>query len=92
MDTFVGKFLIRRVKQNNGVDAFVICGSAIPDNFQVTDIKDNDEMWVARLGILDINKYEQASAGSTGFHGSPEDFLAQMPDTKSPFCEWKKKT
>ena len=72
----------------NGQQAFILCGTALPDNFPVDSIKDSDEVWCARLAVVEVAKYEQSSRD--GFNGTPEDFLEMMPDLKSEFCEWKK--
>ena len=92
MDTITGKFLIRRSKMKNGKEALVITGVALPDNFPCESVKENDEVWVARLGVMDIQKYEQKSPESNGYKGSPENFLVECPNLNNEFSEWKKKS
>jgi hypothetical protein len=91
MDTFVGKFLVRRTKTTEGKDVFVLCGAAFPDNFPLASIKDNDEIWCVRLGVLEIAKYEHKNPGSNGYHGGIEQFIVESPALTGNFSEWKKK-
>jgi hypothetical protein len=92
MKSFVGKFLIRRAKTTAGKEVFIIAGTALPQNFPITDIKDNDELWVAELLVTDVKEYEQSDKGANGFHGGPEDFLAGVgQDVTSKFSQWKPK-
>lgn len=91
MKTFIGKFLIRRAKTTSGEAVFILTGIAYPGNFPLADISDKDEIWIARLGVLEIQKYELKEKEATGYKGSPEDFLANTPSVTSEFSEWKKK-
>lgn len=91
MDTFVGKFFVRRAKTTAGDDVFVICGTAFADNFPLSSIKDNDEIWCARLGVLEVAKYEHKDTGSTGYHGGIEQFIVESPALTGEFSEWKKR-
>lgn len=81
---------MRRAKMVNGKEAFILCGTALPENFPIESINDNDEVWCARLAVMDVSKYKQRD-GSTGYKGSPEDFLSESPNLKGEFCEWEKK-
>ncbi len=81
-----GKFLVRKAKMENGEERLILAGTFIP-NFNISEIKSNDEMWVAELKILEgglrfTNPY-------TTDGGSPEDFLCG--NNQSPKC-WKNKS
>lgn len=91
METFVGKFLVRKSTNTAGQTVLVLTGGAIPDNFKLSEVSDQDEIWVARLGLVEVNKYVPKNKGSTGFNGSPEDFLARNPAHTGEFSEWTKK-
>lgn len=70
--SFRGKFLVRRAtNHSDGKQSVVICGVFKP-NFDINQLNDNDEMWVADLVV---------GSGGIRFSGketlgpSPEDFL-----------------
>ena len=90
METFVGKFLIRRSKTKDGKEVFVVCGAALPD-FPISEISDRDEVWCARLMAVDIQKYVRKCPESNGYRGSPEDWLEHPDNLTGEFSEWKKK-
>lgn len=91
MDTFVGKFLVRRAKNDNGQEVLILSGMAIPDTFPIDSINNNDEIWGARLAIIDVVKYVRSDPKSVGFNGSPDDFITQSPNVRDT-SEWKQKT
>ena len=91
METFVGNFLIRRAKTTSGEPVFIIAGAAIPENFPLSSINDNDEVWSARLTVTDIIKHEQKNAGSTGYHGGIEQWIAAPDALRGDYSPWKKK-
>ena len=79
METFLGKFLVRRAKTTDGKEVFILCGSALPD-FPIEDISNRDEVWCARLMAGDIQKYVRKCPESNGYPHSPEDWLSH-PDS-----------
>jgi len=79
-----GKYLVRKAKLENGTEVLTITGVFHPQNFNLDEINDNDEMWVSDLIV--------ASGGlkftePTSFM-SPEDFLEGNGQTPR---EWKNK-
>lgn len=69
MESFKGKFLMRRAK--NG--PIIVCGVATMPEGEVEKICDADEMWVMECLVSDVIKFKP-HPGSTGNY-SPEDFL-----------------
>lgn len=41
-----GKYLVRKAKLENGTEVIILSGVFYPQNFNVDEIKDNDEMWL----------------------------------------------
>lgn len=74
----IGKMMVRKTTNQKNEPCLIICGMFKPQNFEMNEISDNDEMWVANLEILPnglkftdyINEF-----GNTYGLGSPEDFL-----------------
>lgn len=82
-----GKYLVRKAKlteSNN--DVLIITGIFFPTNFDINEIKDNDEMWVSDLLVMPGGIKFTDPKGKDG--GSPEDFLEG--EMTSPSC-WKNK-
>lgn len=76
-----GKYLVRKTKLANGKDALVITGVFHPMNFDISEIKDNDEMWVSDLQVLQGGLRFTDPVNGIDV-GSPEDFIGgsnQMP-------------
>jgi hypothetical protein len=95
MKTITGKFLIRKGTMANGEMALVVAGTCFPEGFELGDVSDKDELWVARFDLVEVIKYEQRCPESTGFKRSPEDFIAGHRDclnTTGDFTQWKKKS
>lgn len=86
MESLKGKFLVRRSKLANGKPVLILCGLAIPQA-AIEKFSDKDEMWVAEILVTDVMKYE--SVHSTGYNGSPEDFLMGKEHTIEHY--WKPK-
>lgn len=81
-----GKYLVRKGTLDNGDKILILTGMFFPINFDINEIKDEDEMWVSNLIVGSGVKFTDP-IGSDG--SSPEDFLdGQMTD---PSC-WKTKT
>ena len=81
-----GKYLVRKSKLKNGTEVVILFGVFHPQNFNVNEIKDNDEMWVSDLRVLDGGIRFSDPFGTDG--GSPEDFIAGV--NQSP-RDWKTK-
>ena len=69
-----GKFLVRKCKTEKGEEVLIIVGVAKPQNFEVSEIKDNDEMWITDIiatggGIRFSDPVNHSGACS------PEEFL-----------------
>ena len=76
--TLVVKCLVRATTLADGKRAFILCGVAIPDREMPTDPR--DELWVARLAIVEVHKY--VNVHNISF--SPEDFLEGKDDCMDP--------
>ena len=81
-----GKYLVRKSKLENGNEVITLSGVFHPQNFNVSEIKDNDEMWVSDIIV---------SSGGIRFTdpndadgGSPEDFISGINQSPS---NWKTK-
>lgn len=80
-----GKYLVRRATlEETGQKVLIITGIFHPQNFDVDDVKSNDEMWVSDLIVAPGGIRFSDPLGSDG--GSPEDFL--NGDAQSP-RSWK---
>ena len=80
-----GKYLVRKSKLEDGTPIITLTGVFYPKNFNIDDIKDNDEMWVSDIIIGDGVRFTDP-VGIDG--GSPEEFLGG--ENMSPSC-WKTK-
>lgn len=67
-----GKCLVRKSTLTNGEEVLTICGNFYP-NFNINEIKDNDEMWVCDMTIEDGGLRFTNPTSIDG--GSPENFL-----------------
>jgi len=83
-----GKYLVRKSKLENGQDVVTISGVFYPQNFDISEIKDNDEMWISDIIV--------SSGGGIRFTdpvgidgGSPEDFISGINQSPS---NWKTKS
>lgn len=74
MKSIRGKFLVRVGKTSAGEKVIVFSGAAIPLNFSIDEIDDNDEMWVADILITDGIRFSEKEKGSDGSL-SPEEFI-----------------
>ena len=81
-----GKYLVRKSKLSNGTPVVTITGTFYPQNFNIDEIKDNDEMWVSDILVLGGGLRFTDPLG--GDSGSPEDFLSGEKQLPS---EWKTK-
>ena len=70
----IGKFMVRKSKTQNGELCLILCGAFHPQNFELNEIKDNDEMWVANIEILPGGLKFTNPKTNNGLR-SPEDFL-----------------
>jgi len=86
MDRIIrGKYLVKKNELNDGTKVITLTGVFHPQNFNVDDIKDDDEMWVSDLIISGGLRFIDP-IGTDG--GSPEDFLSG--NNQSP-QNWKTK-
>jgi hypothetical protein len=82
-----GKYLVRKSKTDKGEDVLTLTGVFYPQNFELDEISDGDEMWVSEIHIPNGGiKFTHSLTGVDG--GSPEDFLEGI--NQSPLC-WKNK-
>lgn len=81
-----GKYLVRKSKLENGTDVITISGVFYPQNFNVDEIKNNDEMWVSDIVVSSGGIRFTDPIGVDG--GSPEDFISGV--NQSPL-NWKTK-
>lgn len=81
-----GKYLVRKSKLKNGQDVVTLSGVFHPQNFDISEIKDNDEMWVSNIIVSSGGIRFSDPIGIDG--GSPEDFLSGI--NQSPL-DWKTK-
>lgn len=81
MDSFKGKFLMRRA--SNG--QVIICGVAMMPEGEAEKISDADEMWVMECAVTDVIKFKPYP-GATGNY-SPEDFLENREAIMHPM-QW----
>ena len=81
-----GKYLVRKSKLSNGQNVLTISGVFHPQNFNIDEVKDNDEMWVSDIIISSGGIRFTDPIGVDG--GSPEDFISG--DNQSPSC-WSTK-
>ena len=81
-----GKFLVRKSKLANGKEVVTLSGVFYPQNFNVDEIKDNDEMWVSDITVSGGGLRFTDPIGTDG--GSPEDFISGVNQSPS---EWKTK-
>lgn len=75
-----GKYLVRKSKLKNGDEVITLSGVFYPQNFNVAEIKDNDEMWVSDIIISSGGIRFTDPVGIDG--GSPEEFISgenQLP-------------
>lgn len=77
-----GKYLVRKSKLSNGQDVLTISGVFHPQNFNIDEVKDNDEMWVSEIIISSGGIRFTDPIGVDG--GSPEDFISG--NNQSPSC------
>ena len=70
MNTFTGKMLVRRSRDDSGRPVVILCGLFIP-NVPADEFDDRDEVWAVKLGVLDCVR----RVNTSGIHFSPEDFL-----------------
>lgn len=69
-----GKYLVRKSKLENGADVIILSGVFHPQNFNVNEIKDDDEMWVSDIIVSSDGLRFTDPIGVDG--GSPEDFIS----------------
>lgn len=81
-----GKYLVRKSKLENGTEVLILSGVFRPQNFNVNEIKDNDEMWVSDIIVSSGGIKFTDPIGSDG--GSPEDFISGSNQSPS---YWKTK-
>jgi hypothetical protein len=81
-----GKYLVRKSKLSDGQDVLTISGVFYPQNFNIDEVKDNDEMWVSDIIISSGGIRFTDPIGLDG--GSPEDFISG--NNQSPSC-WNTK-
>jgi hypothetical protein len=81
-----GKYLVRKSKLENGTEVLVLSGVFHPQNFNLNEIKDNDEMWVSDIIVSSGGIKFTDPIGTDG--GSPEDFISGH--NQSPLC-WETK-
>lgn len=81
-----GKYLVRKSKSNNGEIILTLVGNFYPQNFNINEIKDNDEMWVSDIIVCEGGIKFTDPINIDG--GSPEDFLSGI--NQSPES-WKTK-
>ena len=80
-----GKYLVRKSKLESGEEVVIISGVFRPRNFNITDIKDNDEMWVSDIVVSSGIKFTDPISSDGG---SPEDFISGINQLPS---DWKTK-
>jgi hypothetical protein len=80
-----GKYLVRKSKLENGTEVITLSGVFHPQNFNVNEIKDNDEMWISDIIVSSGMKFTDP-IGTDG--GSPEDFISGVNQSPS---YWKTK-
>lgn len=81
-----GKYLVRKSKLENGKEVIILAGVFHPLNFNVEDIKNNDEMWVSDIIVSSGGLRFTDPIGVDG--GSPEDFISGV--NQSPL-NWENK-
>lgn len=81
-----GKYLVRKSKLKDGNDVIILTGIFYPQNFEVSEIKNNDEMWVSDIIVVSGGLKFTDPIGIDG--GSPEDFLDGNNQSTS---NWKTK-
>ena len=81
-----GKYLVRKSKLKNGAEVIILSGIFYPQNFNVNEIKNNDEMWVSDITVSSGGLRFTDPIGIDG--GSPEDFISGI--NQSP-TSWKTK-
>lgn len=74
-----GKYLVRKSTLENGEKVLTLTGVFRP-NFDIDEVKDNDEMWVSDIIVCSGGIRFTDPIGIDG--GSPEDFLDG--DNQSP--------
>lgn len=86
MESFKGKFLVRKSRLADGKSCLILCGSFFPlaslDNFD-----DRDEMWVGNLYIDPYKKF----INYTNHNFSPEDFLENNREGCQELHWWQEK-
>lgn len=83
-----GKYLVRKSKLENGTYAVVLAGVFHPQNFNVDEIEDSDEMWVSDIIVSSGGiRFTKPTSGIDG--GSPEDFISGEKQAPS---SWKNKS
>lgn len=82
-----GKYLVRKSKLENGTDVIQLTGVFLPQNFNIDEIKDNDEMWVSDIKVLTGGIRFTDPIGSVDA-GSAEQFLEGNKQSPS---DWKSK-
>ena len=80
-----GKYLVRKSKLPNGQEVLTISGVFHPINFNIDEVKDNDEMWVSDIIVSGRIRFTDP-IGIDG--GSPEDFISGINQSPS---SWKTK-
>jgi hypothetical protein len=85
MKTLRGKYLVKKSKLSDGTEILTLSGVFIPQNFDLDEINDNDEMWVSDIIISGGLKFADPIGGDGG---SPEDFLSGLNQSTS---DWKTK-
>lgn len=81
-----GKYLVRKSKLSNGQEVLTISGVFYPQNFNIDEVKDNDEMWVSDLVVSSGGIRFTDPIGRDGV--SPEDFMSG--ENHSP-SDWNNK-
>jgi hypothetical protein len=81
-----GKYLVRKSKLKNGEDVITVTGVFYPQNFNINEIKDDDEMWISDIIVSSGGIRFTDPIGGDG--GSPEDFLDGVNQSPSA---WKNK-
>lgn len=81
-----GKYLVRKSKLQNGDEVITLSGVFHPQNFNVDEIKDNDEMWVSDIIVSTGGIKFTDPIGIDG--SSPEDFISGVNQST---LNWKTK-
>ncbi len=76
-----GKCLVRKAKLENGTEVITLSGVFYPQNFNVSEIKDNDEMWVSDIIVSSNGIRFTDPTGIDG--GSLEDFISGVNQSPS---------